>query len=61
MNPQTIVDLLQDPIHEEGNTLSCKAQLGDDYPLIFVPNSALAVTIFEGMLKAGWDPEGVIP
>ena len=29
----------------------------DDYRNIFVPNSALADSIIEGLVKAGWDPE----
>jgi hypothetical protein len=30
----------------------------DDYRSIFVPNSALADPIIEGLVKAGWEPEG---
>ena len=30
----------------------------DDYRSIFVPNSALAEPIIEGLVKAGWEPEG---
>jgi len=30
----------------------------DDYRRIFVPNSALADPIIEGLVKAGWEPEG---
>jgi len=30
----------------------------DDYRQIFVPNSALADPIIEGLVKAGWEPEG---
>ena len=29
----------------------------DDYRRIFVPNSALADPIIEGLVKAGWEPE----
>ena len=29
----------------------------DDYRRIFVPNSALADSIIEGLIKAGWEPE----
>ena len=28
----------------------------DDYRQIFVPNSAVADIIIEGLIKAGWDP-----
>ena len=30
----------------------------DDYRRIFIPNSALADPIIEGLIKAGWEPEG---
>ena len=29
----------------------------DDYRQIFVPNSAVADIIIEGLIKAGWDPK----
>jgi len=29
----------------------------DDYRSIFIPNSALADPIIEGLVKAGWEPE----
>jgi len=29
----------------------------DDYRRIFIPNSALADPIIEGLIKAGWEPE----
>ena len=29
----------------------------DDYRKIFVPNSAVADIIIEGLIKAGWDPK----
>ena len=39
-------------------TLRPNLKVRDDYRRIFVPNSALADTIIEGLLKAGWEPEG---
>ncbi len=30
----------------------------EDYKKIFVPNSALADILIEGLIKAGWEPEG---
>ncbi len=33
-------------------------KLRDDYRSIFVPNSVLADPIIEGLIKAGWEPEG---
>jgi len=29
-----------------------------DYKKIFIPNSSLADILIEGLIKAGWDPEG---
>ena len=29
----------------------------EDFKKIFVPNSALADTLIEGLIKAGWQPE----
>jgi len=39
-------------------TLRPDLKVRDDYRRIFVPNSALADTIIEGLVKAGWEPEG---
>ena len=39
-------------------TLRPNLKFRDDYRSIFVPNSALAEPIIEGLVKAGWEPEG---
>ena len=39
-------------------TLRPDLKVRDDYRRIFVPNSALADPIIEGLVKAGWEPEG---
>jgi len=39
-------------------TLRPNLKVRDDYRSIFVPNSALADPIIEGLVKAGWEPEG---
>ena len=39
-------------------TLRPNLKVRDDYRRIFVPNSALANPIIEGLVKAGWEPEG---
>jgi len=39
-------------------TLRPNLKVRDDYRRIFVPNSALADPIIEGLVKAGWKPEG---
>ena len=39
-------------------TLRPNLKVRDDYRSIFVPNSALAEPIIEGLVKAGWKPEG---
>ncbi len=39
-------------------TLRPNLKVRDDYRRIFVPNSALADPIIEGLVKAGWEPEG---
>ena len=39
-------------------TLRPNLKVRDDYRSIFVPNSALAEPIIEGLVKAGWEPEG---
>jgi adenylate cyclase len=39
-------------------TLRPNLKVRDDYRQIFVPNSALADPIIEGLVKAGWEPEG---
>ena len=39
-------------------TLRPNLKLRDDYRKIFVPNSTLADPIIEGLIKAGWQPEG---
>jgi adenylate cyclase len=39
-------------------TLRPDLKVRDDYRRIFVPNSALADLIIEGLVKAGWEPEG---
>jgi adenylate cyclase len=38
-------------------TLRPNLKVRDDYRSIFVPNSALADPIIEGLVKAGWEPE----
>jgi len=38
-------------------TLRPNLKVRDDYRRIFVPNSALADPIIEGLVKAGWNPE----
>ncbi len=38
-------------------TLRPNLKARDDYRRIFVPNSALADPIIEGLVKAGWEPE----
>ena len=37
--------------------LSPNLKIRDDYRRIFVPISALADPIIEGLVKAGWEPE----
>jgi hypothetical protein len=39
-------------------TLRPDLKVRDDYRRIFVPNSALADPIIEGLIKAGWQTEG---
>jgi TolB-like protein/Tfp pilus assembly protein PilF len=39
-------------------TLRPDLKVRDDYRRIFVPNSALAAPIIEGLIKAGWQTEG---
>ena len=39
-------------------TLRPDLKVRDDYRRIFVPNSALADPVIEGLVKAGWEPEG---
>ena len=39
-------------------TLRPNLKTRDDYRSIFVPNSAIADPIIEGLIKAGWEPEG---
>ena len=39
-------------------TLRPNLKVRDDYRRIFIPNSALADPIIEGLVKAGWEPEG---
>jgi adenylate cyclase len=39
-------------------TLRPNLKARDDYRRIFVPNSALVDPIIEGLVKAGWEPEG---
>ena len=38
-------------------TLRPNLKTGNDYRRIFIPNSALADPIIEGLVKAGWEPE----
>jgi len=38
-------------------TLRPNLKTRDDYRRIFIPNSALADPIIEGLVKAGWEPE----
>ena len=38
-------------------TLRPNLKTRDDYRRIFIPNSALAAPIIEGLVKAGWEPE----
>jgi tetratricopeptide (TPR) repeat protein len=38
-------------------TLRPNLKTRDDYRSIFVPNSALADPIIEGLVKAGWEPK----
>ena len=39
-------------------TLRPDLKVRDDYRRIFIPNSVLADPIIEGLVKAGWKPEG---
>ena len=45
-------------INDEYLSLRPNLKTKDDYKKIFVPNSALAEPIIEGLVKAGWEPEG---